>query len=93
MPTSKETQKTQGSKRQPKAKAGYEVPKGEENTVHAEIELLNYTRDGQKMSTPFVQKYNPRAWENFLRHRHGYTINKVLHAPDGVTIPDDVKQK
>lgn len=65
----------------------YEVPKGEEGSVHAEIEQVQFdAATGRKKSVPTVQKFDPRAWDNFRRNavKLGYTHIRVLHAPEGV---------
>ena len=64
----------------------YVVPAGEEGAVHAEIEQVQFeTGTGRKKSVPTVQKFDPRAWNNFREacRSLGYTYVKVLHAPEG----------
>lgn len=64
----------------------YIVPEGEEGAVHAEIEQVQFeTGTGRKKSVPTVQKFDPRAWNNFREacRSLGYTYVKVLHAPAG----------
>ena len=65
----------------------YTVPSGEEGSVHAEIEQVQFdAATGRKKSVPTVQKFDPRAWDNFRRNavKLGYTHVQVLHAPQGV---------
>lgn len=65
----------------------YAVPKGEEGAVHAEIEQVQFDAStGRKKSVPTIQKFDPRAWDNFRRNavKLGYTHVQVLHAPEGV---------
>lgn len=63
---------------------GYEVPEGEEGSVHVELEQVRFDAlTGEKASRPMVQKYTPRAWAvaKKLLANQGYTHIKVLHEP------------
>lgn len=65
----------------------YIVPEGEEGSVHAEIEQVQFEQStGRKKSVPTVQKFDPRAWDNFRVNAAGlgYNYVRVLHAPKGV---------
>lgn len=67
----------------------YKVPAGEEGSIHAEIEQVQFdAATGRKRSVPTVQKFESRAWDHFRRNavKLGYTYVKVLHAPEGVDI-------
>lgn len=63
----------------------YIVPKGEERSYHAVIEVVQYDpKTGQKLSKPRVQKFGKKQFEasvkNSLR-KQGYTIT-ILHDPN-----------
>lgn len=64
----------------------YEVPKGEEKFVHALIETVTYGNEQppRKASKPFIQKYDPKAWNNYVKYHRatGWTVHKVLHMPE-----------
>lgn len=62
----------------------YKVEAKEKGYVHAYIERMALS-NGKRHSKPYVQKFNPSAWDNFLQHHHtqGYTIHGVLHLPRG----------
>lgn len=67
-------------------KEGYEVPKGEEEHIHAQLEMVMYnTQTGKKTSKPFIQKYDKKGWINFLQNTLGYKY-EVLYAPVGVKL-------
>lgn len=62
----------------------YIVPKGEERSYHAVIEVVQYDpKTGVKLSKPRVQKFGKKQFEasvkNSLR-KQGYTIT-ILHDP------------
>ena len=63
----------------------YIVPRGEEKSYHAVIEVVQYDpKTGQKLSKPRVQKFGKKQFEasvkNSLR-KQGYTIT-ILHDPN-----------
>ena len=63
----------------------YIVPKGEEKSYHAVIEVVQYDpKTGKKLSKPRVQKFGKKQFEtnvlNSLR-KQGYTIT-ILHDPN-----------
>ena len=63
----------------------YIVPKGEEKSYHAIIEVVQYDpKTGKKLSKPRVQKFGKKQFEtnvlNSLR-KQGYTIT-ILHDPN-----------
>ena len=63
----------------------YLVPKGEEKSYHAVIEVVQYDpKTGKKLSKPRVQKFGKKQFEtnvlNSLR-KQGYTIT-ILHDPN-----------
>ena len=63
----------------------YIVPKGEEQSYHAVIEVVQYDpKTGKKLSKPRVQKFGKKQFEtnvlNSLR-KQGYTIT-ILHDPN-----------
>lgn len=78
------------------AKEVYQVPEGEENSVHAEIEVPAFdSTTGERLSKPYIQKFNIRAWSQFLQYHknHGLNINKVLHLPEGAKAYETNDQK
>lgn len=63
----------------------YIVPRGEEKSYHAVIEVVQYDpKTGRKLSKPRVQKFGKKQFEtnvlNSLR-KQGYTIT-ILHDPN-----------
>ena len=63
----------------------YIVPRGEERSYHAVIEVVQYDpKTGKKLSKPRVQKFGKKQFEanvlNSLR-KQGYTIT-ILHDPN-----------
>lgn len=78
-----------------KKEASYQVPKGEENHIHVRLRVKQYDPNtGQPMHKPFIQKFEGRGWEGFLRHRNGLEILEVLHAPkDAKTVADSDKEQ
>ena len=64
--------------------ANYIVPKGEERSYHAVIEVVQYDpKSGKKISKPRVQKFGKKQFEtNVLAslRKQGYTIT-ILHDP------------
>lgn len=88
--TSTTTKTTEESTSKTSAKANkYDVPKGEENSVHAEIEQVRFdAQTGERLSKSFVQKWRIWEWKAFLKNTHGLTINEVLHLPDGAQEPE-----
>ena len=62
----------------------YIVPKGEEKSYHAVIEVVLYDqKTGKKLSKPRVQKFGKKQFEtNVLKslRKQGYTIT-ILHDP------------
>lgn len=64
----------------------YEVPKGEENVVHVEIEQRSFNPVTLKReSAPQIYKTDPRQWQQWLEVREtlGWSINQILHLPEG----------
>ena len=65
----------------------YEVPPDELNSIHAEIEQVAFRSGGAsagtKTSSPFIQKFDPRAWANFRNSARalGWSHVRVLYAP------------
>ena len=63
----------------------YLVPKGEEKSYHAIIEVVQYDpKTGKKLSRPRVQKFGKKQFEtNVLSslRKQGYTIT-ILHDPN-----------
>lgn len=62
----------------------YDVPKEEKDTVVAVIEQFQMIGT-KRVSKPYVQKWNPNAWFQFLENREGlgYTIHEVKNLPKG----------
>lgn len=62
----------------------YLVPKGEERSYHAIIEVVQYdSKTGKRLSKPRVQKFGRKAFERSVRAsllKQGYIIT-VLHDP------------
>lgn len=62
----------------------YIVPEGEERIYHCLIEVKRFdSSSGKRLSIPRIQKFEPRAFESFIRHElesQGYDI-VVLHNP------------
>jgi len=65
----------------------YTVQKGEEGVYHVELERTEFDNEGNKKSTPFVQKYDPRTWQMVERNLSalGYNYVRVLHDPKADT--------
>jgi hypothetical protein len=62
----------------------YKFPETEAGYVHAEVVLKQFDRNtGKPLTKAYVQKYEPRGWENFVRRPNGFTVEKVLHLPEG----------
>ena len=63
----------------------YVVPKGEEMSYHAVIEVLQYDpKTGKKLSKPRVQKFGKKAFETHVLNslkKQGYTVT-VLYDPN-----------
>ena len=63
----------------------YLVPKGEEQSYHAIIEVVQYDpKTGKKLSRPRIQKFGKKQFEtNVLAslRKQGYTIT-ILHDPN-----------
>lgn len=60
----------------------YTVQKGSEHLVHAEIEAVNFNPvTGYKVSTPRVQTFEPKTWEETRQalQAQGYSYVKVIH--------------
>lgn len=64
----------------------YEVPEGEENVVHVELEKTHIGRDFKKSSYPYVCKVNTNQWPSFKANliKSGFNHVRVLFAPEGV---------
>ncbi|MFZ4705541.1 MAG: hypothetical protein ACOYMF_05980 [Bacteroidales bacterium] len=65
-------------------KGSYEVPEGEENSIHVLLETERFVK-GTKVSEPFVQKFGKNEWRSVKNQLQGqgYTV-EVLFAPEGV---------
>jgi len=63
----------------------YVVPKGEEMSYHAVIEVVQYDpKTGKKLSKPRVQKFGKKAFETHVLNslkKQGYTVT-VLYDPN-----------
>ena len=63
----------------------YIVPKGEERSYHAVIEVVQYDpKTGRKLSKPRVQKFGKKQFETNVQsslRKQGYTIT-ILHDPN-----------
>ena len=62
----------------------YKVPKGEEKFVHVEVEKKKFNADtGERLSKPFVQKFNVKEWPQVKKDLPGLGYNSVhvLHEP------------
>lgn len=63
----------------------YIVPKGEEKSYHAVIEVVQYNpKTGQRISKPRVQKFGKKQFESSVLdslRKQGYTIT-ILHDPN-----------
>lgn len=63
----------------------YVVPKGEEMSYHAVIEVVQYdAKTGKKLSKPRVQKFGKKAFETHVLNslkKQGYTVT-VLYDPN-----------
>lgn len=67
----------------------YEVPKGEEDYVHIEIHKKEFDPlTGQAVHKPFIHKTTQVGYLQFLKTNKEYSIEKVLHLPDGVKTPE-----
>lgn len=64
----------------------YEVPGKELHLVHVELEQTDFGVEGEKVSKPFVQKFEERAWLQFRKVGIGlgYKHCRVLHAPANI---------
>lgn len=63
--------------------ANYIVPAGEEGTVHARIEQMQFNpQTGERQSRPRIQKFEPKMWPVVARNlrQQGWTID-VLYDP------------
>ena len=70
---------------------GYEVPQGEANHAHLEIEMRKFNPiTGERLSKPKIQKFNVEQFKRFYdpANRGGYYINKVLYLPKGLKASD-----
>ena len=63
----------------------YIVPKGEEKSYHAVIEVIQYDpKTGKKISKPRVQKFGKKMFEAVVAdslRKQGYTVT-ILHDPN-----------
>ena len=63
----------------------YIVPKGEERSYHAVIEVVQYDpKTGKKLSKPRVQKFGKKTFESHVQEslrKQGYTVT-ILHDPN-----------
>lgn len=63
----------------------YIVPKGEEMSYHAVIEVGQFdTKTGKKLSKPRIQKFGKKMFESSVRaslQKQGYTVT-ILHDPN-----------
>ena len=63
----------------------YIVPKGEEMSYHAVIEVVQYDpKTGRKLSHPRVQKFGKKAFETYVfasLKKQGYTVT-ILYDPN-----------
>ncbi len=63
----------------------YIVPKGEEKSYHAVIEVVQYDpKTGKKLSKPRVQKFGKKMFESSVLQslrKQGYTVT-ILHDPN-----------
>lgn len=61
----------------------YVCPAGEERSYHVVQEVVEYTRKGQRVSSPRLQKYGRKIFETIMRDslmKQGYDV-KILHNP------------
>lgn len=62
----------------------YKVPKGEEMSVHAKIEVKQFDpKTGARISTPRIQKFGMKEWQSVMQsslRKQGYTV-EILHDP------------
>lgn len=62
----------------------YNVPQGEEMTVHAKIEVKQFDpKTGARISTPRIQKFGMKEWQSVIQsslRKQGYTV-EILHDP------------
>lgn len=62
----------------------YIVPKGEELTVHAKVEVRQFDpKTGKRISTPRIQKFGMKEWQGVVQsslRKQGYTV-EILHDP------------
>ena len=63
----------------------YIVPKGEEKSYHAVIEVVQFDpKTGKRLSKPRVQKFGKKMFESSVLQslrKQGYTVN-ILHDPN-----------
>lgn len=63
----------------------YIVPKGEEMSYHAVIEVVQFdTKTGKKLSKPRIQKFGKKMFESSVQaslRKQGYTVT-ILHDPN-----------
>lgn len=66
----------------------------EKGFVHALIEVPTYDNSTppKKDSRPRIQKFDPKAWDNFGRYHRaqGYVVHAVLHLPQGAKALEDI---
>ena len=68
----------------------YEVPKGEEDYIHARVRLKGFDANTSKpLHRANIVKYDPRGWLQFLRKPNGYEILNILHAPENTILKAD----
>ena len=61
----------------------YVCPAGEERSYHVVQEVVEFTRKGQRISSPRLQKYGQKIFETIMRDslmKQGYDV-KILHNP------------
>lgn len=62
----------------------YNVPQGEEMTVHVKIEVKQFDpKTGARISTPRIQKFGMKEWQSVIQsslRKQGYTV-EILHDP------------
>lgn len=67
----------------------YTFPSHESNCVHAKIIVPQFDpQTGKPKTGAFTQKYNPKAWAQFLKNPVGNKVEEVLHLPEGCDMPE-----
>lgn len=63
----------------------YKLQPGAADRVHVQLWRKEFDRStGEPLFEPWIQIFEPRVeWKQFLANRHGLTVKKILHLPEG----------